>query len=275
MGAYCGTRYISSMSPGDACAGGGIATATKAGASEDTVTPDAVQYNQDSTPVQMGNESEAYYSAGRGGPAVPNMTKVYLAKEYFNKLSGLASIPDAKPADVKAFSDLVSSLRVYTNSKIGTRGAAETAWGVALKDASRAGVDVFDLIAGKAGKGPFGSGTGSVGAYKGPTSSVTLTSESSATAPLNALARDMIGRDLSDKELAKYTSALNKQEMANPDRVNPNGNNAIRSGGVDRAEVMRQVVADNPEYESFQMNHQVMDSLLGEIRKGQAVISGS
>jgi hypothetical protein len=85
----------------------------------------------------------------------------------------------------------------------------------------------------------------------------------------------MIGRDLTDKELSKYTSALNKQEMANPDRVNPNGNNAIRSGGVDRAEVMRQVVADNPEYESFQMNHQVMDSLLGEIRKGQAVISGS
>lgn len=226
--------------------------------------------------MQMGNESEAYYSAGRGGPAVPNMTNVTDAKEYFNKLSGLASIPGAKPADVKAFSDLVQSLRVYTNSKIGTRGAAETAWGVALKDASRSQVDVFALLSG-GDNSLFGSGAsgGGSGAYKGPTSSVTLTSESNATAPLNALARDMIGRDLTDKELSKYTSALNKQEMANPDRVNPNGNNAIRSGGVDRAEVMRQVVADNPEYESFQMNHQVMDSLLGEIRKGQAVISGS
>lgn len=126
------------------------------------------------------------------------------------------------------------------------------------------------------GKGSFTEdpATARTGVYRGPTYSIDLTNETEAYTLLNDMARDMIGRDLTEEEIAKYTRKLNKAEAAAPRVATPQGQaGTVYSGGVDRNEVVRQLITENPDYAGFQLNHQVMDTILGELDEGQSFLN--
>lgn len=116
-------------------------------------------------------------------------------------------------------------------------------------------------------------GRAGAGAFSGPTSTVDLSNETTAYTLLNTAARDMIGRDLTPEEVRKYTEQLNQIERESPRVATPGGPGMTTySGGVDRQEVVRQLIAENPEFAGFQLNHTIMDAMLADIDEGQAFL---
>lgn len=111
-------------------------------------------------------------------------------------------------------------------------------------------------------------------AYTGPSSVVDLTNETTAYTLLNTAARDMIGRDLTPDEVRKYTEQLNKIETESARISTPQGPGmTVYGGGVDRDEVVRQLISDNPEFAGYQLNHTIMDTILADIDEGQSFLN--
>lgn len=121
------------------------------------------------------------------------------------------------------------------------------------------------------------------GAYTGPrtTTSVTLTDEVTATALLDEFARANLGRGLEEGEVEKYLSKFRKAEMGAPQvtTTTPQGKAATTSvteTAASKEELLRQIVAKNPDFAEFQMDTTVMDMFANRIKRGQAVrTSGS
>jgi len=124
---------------------------------------------------------------------------------------------------------------------------------------------------------------GREGAYTGPrtTTSVTLTDEVTATALLDEFARANLGRSLEEGEVEKYLSKFRGAEMGSPQvtTTTPQGRAATTSvteTAASKEELLRQIIAKNPDFAEFQMDTTVMDMFANRIKRGQAVrISGS
>lgn len=130
------------------------------------------------------------------------------------------------------------------------------------------------LSTGQAAVEETGGGRVGAAAYTGPVSTVDLANETTAYTLLNTAARDMIGRDLTEDEVRKYTKQLNQIEMQSARTATPQGPGmTVYSGGVDRDEVVRQLISDNPEFAGYQLNHQIMDTILADIDEGQAFLN--
>ena len=118
-----------------------------------------------------------------------------------------------------------------------------------------------------------GSGVGG-GGYAGPRETVEIINETEAYSLINDMARDMLGRDLTEQEVKKYTQKLRQKEMASPRVSTPQGpGGTVYSGGIDRNEVVRQLLTDNPDYAGYQLNHEIMDVMLADIDEGQAFLN--
>lgn len=246
MGAWCGTTYVASLKPGDTCPvnlGGGVATqlapgtqppATNGGGrgTNTTVTGQAL-WNQDSTPVQLEPER----TVGRpGNPEQYAPTQqVWQAREVFNDIWGAGSAANASKEDRQRKQTLLAQLRAYTGSKLGTRGAAESAWADALKDASRAGVDVFTLLSGGGGAGG-GSGSGGGGGLSTANlPAVNLMGEADIAFLANEEAMALVGRELSKQELSRIVKDVRRLEQANPTVRRVVNGRVVTSGGVSAA----------------------------------------
>ena len=84
----------------------------------------------------------------------------------------------------------------------------------------------------------------------------------------------MIGRDLTEEEIRKYTRQLNRVEMQSATTATPVGPGlTVTTGGVDKGEVVRQLISDNPEFAGYQLNHQIMDTILADIDQGQSFLN--
>lgn len=122
--------------------------------------------------------------------------------------------------------------------------------------------------------GPGGGGRG----YSGPVSQTTLMDEQDVDRTANALALELIGRPLSQQELAKITKRLRKAEYANPTVTTPQGpGGSVTQSGLSaqgREDVLREVIAQNPEYEQFQVDHTVLDTMLAAFDKRKAMVNG-
>lgn len=134
-----------------------------------------------------------------------------------------------------------------------------------------------ELAEGSASIGP-GVTTGargvSAGAGRQERFSVELPSETEAYSVLNDMARDLIGRDLTEQEVSKYTKKLMQRTMETPRVSTPMGSaGTVYSGGVDRSEVARQLMTEHPEYAGYQLNHEIMDVMLKDIDEGQSFLN--
>ena len=94
----------------------------------------------------------------------------------------------------------------------------------------------------------------------------------------NALALELIGRTLTDKELSKVSKRLRSEETANPTITTPQGpgGSTTQSGlsAEGRQDVLKEVIAKNPDYQKFQVDHTVLDTMLAEFDKRRAIVNG-
>jgi hypothetical protein len=259
MPAYCGSKFYSNLNKGDACPTGGVATFSPNGTNEpeaasaigeaSSLTP-TVQWNVNNSPVKVKRPG-ASYSGGIPAGEVETTIPYYEAQQIANELRGQGG---------KKYDDFVNKLRGYTGSELGTVGGVDTAWNTVLTDAYSAGVNAFDLL----DRGPSmiaketpgaGVGGGGVGAYTGPRATVTMQAESDIKELADAVAVEMIGRAVSEDEMAKILKRVRKAEVEQPTVTTSRVASTTTQQGLTaegRRDIIENIVAKKPEYAEFQ-----------------------
>jgi hypothetical protein len=283
---YCGTTWSNNWKDG-LCPGsteanpirptvkpngqGGI-VGEPATADNNTVQDNA-PWMADTSPVRVGY-NETTYSGGIPSVSENPVTTVYEAMDDFRSLYTKAHVADAEESDVKAYQDLLSRMRDVTGSKLGTKDSQEQAYYSLLQYAARAGVNAVDLINGQApGGGSDGSGGGR--GYTGPRASITVQAESDIRATANALALEMIGRPLNDKEIERVTKRMRKAEQEQPQVTTGNVARTVTTQGLTaqgREDVLRDVIAKRPEFEQYQLDTTVMDAMNAYVQEKRQVV---
>jgi hypothetical protein len=275
MPSLCDGKW-SSLPPGSQCPSG--STSTPLPNSQQPVPVNSMgegfQWNQDTSPVQVGSERKYL---GSTLETVPTVMAVAKAQDIFNQVWGAGSVKGASAAAKQQKENMLALLRRYSNSELGTRGAAEQAWNDALTDAARGNVDVYQLLAGESGFDEDDKSGSGRGGYSGPTATTTFMDERDVDRTANALALELIGRPLSQKEIAKVTKRLRSEEAANPTISTPGVGSSVTQSGLSaegRADVLREVIAENPEYQQFQVDNTVLDTMLSELNKREQMVNG-
>jgi hypothetical protein len=241
-----------------------------AGISGPTEAPTAGSY----TPYQADTRKIGIYGGGRYSQQPGT---VYSAIEDFKVM---------QVRDPAAYRKVVEKMRAagIIGERVTSAAAIADGYELLLKasaDAREAGQmrtpqQILDeLASGQAslGKGAAAAGDG-VGGYAGPRYTVELSSDTQAYTLLNDMARDLIGRDLSEQEIKKYTEKLRRKEAESPRVATPQGQaGTVYSGGIDRDEVVRSLISEHPEYAGYQLNHQIMDVMLQDIDEGQSFLN--
>lgn len=130
-------------------------------------------------------------------------------------------------------------------------------------------------VAGNAASDTDRSGGGR--GYSGPVAQTTFMDERDVDRTANALALTLIGRPLSAHELSKVTQRLRAEEKANPTVTSPGVGSSVTQSGLSaqgREDVLREVIAENPEYQQFQVDTTVLDTMLSELNKREQMVNG-
>ena len=231
----------------------------------------AVSAFTNDSPVRMG------LIPGRGRlPAAFETLPFYEAARFVNQVRGQSR---ATGSDDYKF--LVQRLRAYTGQELGTDAAVDEAFKSLLQDAQSGKRTAMELLYGTGGAvqedgGSGSSGVGSVGSYSGPVASVTVQAESDIRATADALALEMIGRPLNDRELERVTRRIRSAEQAQPTiTTGATGARRTTQEGLTaqgRQDILREVIAERPEFESFQLDTTVMDAMNDYIQEKRAVV---
>lgn len=138
--------------------------------------------------------------------------------------------------------------------------------------------------AGVNGPGGRGPGGGGGGGYAGPTTSVSYdpAAKPDVRAIADGVAQEMLGRVVTDDELQRIMKRVRKYEEANPSvRVSDSqpGSNVSRTTApgatnAGRQEIVEKLLAKNPDFVPYQMNHTVYDAMLGVMQRGQEIANG-
>jgi hypothetical protein len=136
----------------------------------------------------------------------------------------------------------------------------------------------WDLIAASGGD-VQSSGSGSRGgrsaAYSGPVQSVTVQAESDINATADAIAIELLGRGATEDEKKKILNRIRKAEQAQPQVTTPQGpGRQVTEQGLTtqgREDILRQVIAKNPDFVDYQLDTTVMDLMLEDIDRGKRV----
>lgn len=128
--------------------------------------------------------------------------------------------------------------------------------------------------------GGIGAGGSQGGKYTGPVTRTdySITDSTSAAVLLNNMAGDLLGRNLTDAEIAKYTKDLNAAERKNPSVTTstPTGHNSVvTSTTAPTKEVLaRQILKSTDDAVDHTLDTKVVDMFLNDIKQGQATIHG-
>jgi hypothetical protein len=294
MTAYCGTRAVA---PGTVCGNGQVATwgrnftggpssvAKPVPAGEDSTITGANSWMTNTSPVPLRGGTGGAYQGSTFVTEQAEIAPFNEAMGYLNEIRGKAFAPSASKNDKETYSNFVGNLRRYTDSELGTQGGIEGAWRMVLEDAQSSGVSAIELL----GAGPSsigkqtsgaGGGTGSGrgrGGYSGPTVSRTMMAESDIRATANALAIELIGRPVDDKELEKITRRMRMAEVEQPQITTSTTGSSVTQQGLTaqgREDILRDLISKNPEYQDFQVDTTVLDAMTGFINEKKQVSGG-
>lgn len=146
----------------------------------------------------------------------------------------------------------------------------------------------WDIIQSSGGEVTSASGRGGRGgraaAYDGPVVSenVSQYSEGDIARLATDIGLELLGRQPTEQELNRINKRVRAAEMATPavttqEQVAPGKTRTVTEAGLaqsDREQIMREVLQQNPEFEQYQVNTTVLDTILSTIRKDRAALYG-
>lgn len=185
-------------------------------------------------------------------------------------LANLADIYKAhyrKPADYIPSPNQLMGLLDRAISDASTAAANDALVTVSDVLNSYAAMDVYGI--------PVGDGPG--GGVSSPTQFETRRNEDDVRVLANALAQEMIGRNIDDKEFSKMMRRVRKAEADSPRTISVQGSRQITEEGVsdaERQDVLREVLMENPEFATFQGGEGLIDNLDESARQLQSEMGG-
>jgi len=128
----------------------------------------------------------------------------------------------------------------------------------------------------RAQRGSSGIGGGS-GAYTGPVRSITEMAESDIRKTANNIAIELLGAPVEDKEMERIIKKMRKAEQEQPTITTRSTGKTVTEQGLTaqgRDDILRDLISDNPEYEQFQVDTTVLDSMLDFVNRKKQVAGG-
>lgn len=252
---------------------------------------DSIQFDEDDKPVAGTSVTEnapsssdtrpvavGYTTYNPGVGVQPVMTTVYEGTRRFEELAGKALARGASKEDKAEFKELLGDLRRVTKSKLGTLDGQRQAYYELLQFSASSNQNMEDILKGNAnvlGGDDGGGSRGGSGGYSGPRASVVKQAESDIDATANALAIEMIGRTLTEKELNRITKRMRKAEVNQPTITSGSPAMTVQQQGLTaqgREDILREVIAKRPEFEKFQLDTTVMDAMNTYVQEKRAVV---
>ena len=185
------------------------------------------------------------------------------ARGHISMLRSQSRDPQATPQQKAAYGIVVDQLRKYTNSKLGTMTAVDTAWDELLNDAQEGNVAALQLLyAGNPDEDEDGDGSG--GKKYGTSRSVTYANEVDVEVLANQVALNMIGRNLSKKEFAAIYSDFRKEEGKNPTVTTTSPGGSVTQQGTtaaEREDILKELVTEMPEFSVYQGGEGLLDKM--------------
>jgi hypothetical protein len=116
---------------------------------------------------------------------------------------------------------------------------------------------------------------GRAAAYTGPVESIAVQAESDINATADTIAIELLGRGATKEEKDRIVKRIRKAEMAQPQVTRREGpGRQITQEGLTpqgREDILRQVLAKNPDFVDYQLDTTVMDFMLEDIDRGKQV----
>lgn len=143
-------------------------------------------------------------------------------------------------------------------------------------------ITISDVLNSKAmydvyGNPIYGAGSGGGGGASGPNKFVTERNEADVRILANALAEEMIGRTITEKEFGRMMKKVRRAEADSPRVVSVDGDTQVTEEGVsdaERQEVLQEVLREKPEWQEYQMTTGVLDAMNSAIQSTGALDSG-
>lgn len=126
----------------------------------------------------------------------------------------------------------------------------------------------------RAQRGAQTQGFGGGGAYTGPVKSITEMAESDIRKSATTIAIELLGRPVEDNEMDRIIKKMRKAEQQQPDITTRSTGKTVTEQGLTaqgRDDILRDLISDNPEYEQFQVDTTVLDSMLDFVNKKKQV----
>lgn len=209
-----------------------------------------------------------------GGPAtVHNTRKIEDADAYIGEVRAQGGGIEGNAQ----YSNLRQGLMGYFGQRFKTYTSDDAAWRQLVEDAAAYNVSPLDLLkqgqAAYLGAGGYGGGGGGGGG--GTSYSYTQANKADVRILANAVAEEMIGRRITDKEFDRMLKKVRKEEDKSPTITTSSGRTSRTKEGItdaERQEVLEEVLRENPEWKKYQMDVAALDYTRDFIReqKGKA-----
>lgn len=231
------------------------------------------QWDPDTTPVFM--DIQQHYGARKIVDVPVGKTTVTNAMNYFYEIRGKGTARGASKEDKQTWSNLLNSLRSYTNQELGTTESQANAFSQVLKYASRSNQPVSNILGGAAGEEAGfqvdGGGRGRIGAYAGPRASVSMANERDLRMTADAIASTVLGRAVTEDEFQKVLRQIRSAEQAEPSITTGAGAMTVSQAGLSaegRKDIITETLMKGPEAKEFAMATTMMDAFYSALSEG-------
>lgn len=120
-------------------------------------------------------------------------------------------------------------------------------------------------------------GAGGAGGYRGPTQTITEMAESDIRKSANAIAIELLGRPVDEQEMGRIVRKMRSAEQEQPTVTTAVPGSTLTQQGLTatgREDILRELISQNPEYEQFQVDTTVLDSMLDFVNRKKQVSGG-
>lgn len=190
------------------------------------------------------------------------------ATKQLNFIRSAAKSPNATKAEKNIYATFTKNLKKYSDSNYKSRAGEEKSFEGLLKDAQSGNGNAMALLNNAFGEGGLsgddgGGGAGS--AYSGPvqTSTISTMDDRDVEITLNEFATEMLGRNLTKKELDKYSNKFKKQDLQAQTNLRvSNGPGEVTSMTQEkpsRENMAKDIVRSNDDYVTNTINTDVYE----------------
>ena len=206
-------------------------------------------------------------------PMFENADRVSLMgwNQISNNQDALNMLADIYKSHYRKPADYVPSANQLMSLYLRAVDDASTAY------ANDARVTVSDVLNSYASLDVYGMPVGDGGGSGGPTQFESRRNKEDIRILANALAQEMIGRNIDEDEFSRMMRRVRKAESDSPRVISVQGKRQITEEGIsdaERQDVLREILMENPEFETFQGGEGLVDNLDEGARQLQSEMAG-